>query len=177
MKLANIEQTVILWRENQRISLRAFLRSLLSNPQIAQTKAMLDFLVDDPVTLKDDDVVDIQRRKSMDEKRVEEQRQFYEVARKRAAELDVYMEELVLDTQNLSPNADFPAFAETLLRVMVSPNCSRKSRTNLAYKISAFNTRSSRNGYESRWLRQSIISSWLRTTPPNCLRKQRRSTR
>jgi len=32
----------------------------------------------------------------MDEKRVEEQRQFYEVARKRAAELDVYMEQYVL---------------------------------------------------------------------------------
>lgn len=36
---------------------------------------------------------DILRRKAMDEKRVEEQRQFYEIARRRAAELDVYMEE------------------------------------------------------------------------------------
>jgi Domain of unknown function in PX-proteins (DUF3818) len=31
----------------------------------------------------------------MDEKRVEEQKRFYEIARKRAAELDIYMEELV----------------------------------------------------------------------------------
>lgn len=31
----------------------------------------------------------------MDEKRVEEQKQFYEIARKRAAELDVYMEQYV----------------------------------------------------------------------------------
>jgi hypothetical protein len=29
----------------------------------------------------------------MDVKRLEEQRQFYEIARKRAAELDVYMEQ------------------------------------------------------------------------------------
>jgi hypothetical protein len=33
----------------------------------------------------------------MDEKRVEEQKRFYEVARKRAAELDVYMEQYVSD--------------------------------------------------------------------------------
>ena len=33
----------------------------------------------------------------MDEKRVEEQRQFYEIARKRAAELDVYMEQFRQD--------------------------------------------------------------------------------
>ena len=86
-------EPVVLWRENQRISLRAFLRSLLANPQIANTKAMKDFLTFDPVTPKDDDVDDIIRRKAMDEKRVEEQKQFYEIARKRAADLDVYMEQ------------------------------------------------------------------------------------
>jgi hypothetical protein len=86
-------ETVILWRENQRISLRAFLRSLLANPQIANTKAMKDFLTFGPMTPKDEDVDDIMRRKAMDEKRVEEQKQFYEIARKRAADLDVYMEQ------------------------------------------------------------------------------------
>jgi hypothetical protein len=86
-------ETVTLWRENQRISLRAFLRSLLQNPQIVQTKAMEDFLTQSPITPKDDDVEDIIRRKAVDERRMEEQRQFYEIARKRAAELDVYMEE------------------------------------------------------------------------------------
>ena len=86
-------EPVILWRENQRISLRAFLRMLLANPQIANTKAMKDFLTLHPMTPKDEDVDDIMRRKAMDEKRVEEQRQFYEIARKRAADLDVYMEQ------------------------------------------------------------------------------------
>jgi hypothetical protein len=85
----------VLYRESQRISLRAFLRTLLHNPQIANTKAMEEFLTTDPVTLSDDDAEDITRRKHLDEKRVEEQKQFYEVARKRAAELDVYMEQYV----------------------------------------------------------------------------------
>lgn len=86
---------VVLYREEQRISLRAFLRSLLQNPQLAQTKIMEDFLTRDPIKLSDEDCVDIMRRKSVDEKRVEEQEKFYEIARKRAAELDIYMEQYV----------------------------------------------------------------------------------
>lgn len=54
---------------------------------------MKDFLTLNPMTPKDEDVDDIMRRKAMDEKRVEEQKQFYEIARKRAADLDVYMEQ------------------------------------------------------------------------------------
>jgi hypothetical protein len=54
---------------------------------------MQDFLTHAPIQPTDADVEDIARRKAMDEKRVEEQRRFYEVARKRAAELDVYMEQ------------------------------------------------------------------------------------
>ncbi|KAI1415964.1 succinate flavoprotein subunit [Hypoxylon sp. FL1857] len=87
----------ILWRENQRISLRAFLRYLLHNPQTAQTKALQQFLTHDPITPTDEDLEDIIRRKAVDEKRVEEQRQFYEIARRRAAELDVYMEQFRQD--------------------------------------------------------------------------------
>ncbi|KAI5465937.1 hypothetical protein BGZ63DRAFT_411381 [Mariannaea sp. PMI_226] len=90
-------QPVVLWRENQRISLRAFIRSLLGNPQIANTKAMQEFLTNGPITPTDDDVEDIIRRKLLDEKRVEEQKQFYEIARKRAAELDEYMEQFRRD--------------------------------------------------------------------------------
>ncbi|EPE36382.1 PX [Glarea lozoyensis ATCC 20868] len=89
--------TVTLWRENQRISLRAFLRTLLANPQIANTKAMTEFLTLTPILPTDADVIDIARRKAMDSKRVEEQKKFYEVARKRAAELDVYMEQFRRD--------------------------------------------------------------------------------
>lgn len=91
------QETVVIWRESQRISLRAFLRTLLQNPQIANTKAMEEFLIADPVALNDEDNDDIVRRKHVDKKRVEEQKQFYEVARKRAAELDVYMEQFRQD--------------------------------------------------------------------------------
>lgn len=56
---------------------------------------MQEFLSGDPLTPTDDDVEDISRRKTVDEKRMEEQREFYEIARKRAAELDEYMEQLV----------------------------------------------------------------------------------
>jgi predicted esterase YcpF (UPF0227 family) len=84
---------MVLWRESQRISLRAFLRNLLSNPQIATTRAMTEFLTFQPVKLADENLWDIEKRKAMDAKRLEEQKQFYEIARKRAAELDVYMEQ------------------------------------------------------------------------------------
>jgi hypothetical protein len=65
----------------------------LQSPQIAQTNAIQDFLTKDRIQLQDEDVDDIVRRKAIDERRVEEQKQFYEIARRRAAELDVYMEE------------------------------------------------------------------------------------
>ncbi|UKZ63006.1 uncharacterized protein TrAtP1_004234 [Trichoderma atroviride] len=88
---------IVLWRENQRISLRAFLRSLLHNPQVANTQAMVEFLSGDPITPTDEDVDDIVRRKALDEKRMEEQKEFYEIARRRAAELDEYMEQFRRD--------------------------------------------------------------------------------
>jgi hypothetical protein len=54
---------------------------------------MQDFLSEDPMIPTAADMEDIDRRKAMDLKRLEEQKQFYEIARQRAAELDVYMEQ------------------------------------------------------------------------------------
>ncbi|KAI1430024.1 hypothetical protein F5Y12DRAFT_781622 [Xylaria sp. FL1777] len=90
-------ENTILWREDQRVSLRAFLRYLLQNQQIAQTNAIQEFLTRTPITLSDEDVDDIYRRKAVDAKRMEEQKEFFEIARKRAAELDVYMEQFRQD--------------------------------------------------------------------------------
>lgn len=53
---------------------------------------MQDFLTGHPVKLNQEELEDIQRRKTLDEKRIEEQRRFYEIARERARELDIYME-------------------------------------------------------------------------------------
>ncbi|KAH8149732.1 uncharacterized protein LAJ45_06363 [Morchella importuna] len=83
---------VELWRENQRISLRAFLRALLGDEQIAKSRAITKFLLENPITLNAEERVDEERRRAMDNIRIEEQRRFYEIARQRARELDVYME-------------------------------------------------------------------------------------
>ncbi|KAF4123573.1 succinate dehydrogenase (ubiquinone) flavoprotein subunit [Geosmithia morbida] len=91
------DQDVVLGRENQRVSLRAYIRTLLQNTQFANTKAVQNFLENDPINPTDEDIDDILRRKEVDEKRIEEQKRFYEIARKRAADLDEYMEQFRRD--------------------------------------------------------------------------------
>ncbi|KAK4636154.1 PX domain-containing protein [Fulvia fulva] len=85
-------QDTVLHREDQRVSLRAFLRNFLQNEAIANSKSMYDFLTAQPITLNDEERADIDKRKHMDSKRLEEQRQFFEIARQRARDLDVHME-------------------------------------------------------------------------------------
>jgi hypothetical protein len=86
------KQSRKLYREEQRVSLRAFLRNFLQNERIAQSNAMTDFLTHDPIEVNEEEMEDIERREEMDAKRIQEQKQFYEVARQRAAELDIHME-------------------------------------------------------------------------------------
>ena len=99
---------VVLYREDQRVSLRAFLRTFLQNEQIAESKAMDEFLTGKPVKLNLEELDDVQRRKDMDEKRIKEQRRFYEVARERARELDIYMERFRRDIIESSMLKDKP---------------------------------------------------------------------
>lgn len=94
---AHNTEKVLLFREEQRVSLRAFLRTFLQNEQIAKSKAMHDFLNAGRLLPNREEQGDITRRKEMDEKRIEEQRQFYEIARRRAAALDVHMEKFRRD--------------------------------------------------------------------------------
>jgi hypothetical protein len=94
-----------LYREEQRVSLRAFLRSFLANERIAQSSAMAEFLTHDPIEVNEEEMEDIAKREEMDKKRIEEQKQFYEVARKRAAELDIHMEKFrreIVESNGLS---------------------------------------------------------------------------
>ena len=58
---------------------------------------MVEFLTSQPVKLNEEEFDDIRKRKEMDEKRIEEQQRFYEIARQRARELDVYMEKFRRD--------------------------------------------------------------------------------
>lgn len=90
-------ENVTLYREEQRVSLRAFLRTLLQNQRIAESKAMDEFLTIQPVILNEEELIDTRRRKELDARRIEEQKRFYEIARKRAQELDVYMEKFRQD--------------------------------------------------------------------------------
>ena len=103
------KRDVVLYREDQRVSLRAFLRTLLQNEQVASSKAMEDFLSGPSVKLNQEELLDIDRRKEMDRKRIEEQRQFYEVARQRAKELDIYMEKFRRDIVESSTSSSFPS--------------------------------------------------------------------
>ena len=58
---------------------------------------MQEFLTTNIIHLNEEEFGDIKRRKDMDQKRLEEQQRFYEVARQRARELDVYMEKFRRD--------------------------------------------------------------------------------
>ncbi|KAJ5965363.1 hypothetical protein N7481_012077 [Penicillium waksmanii] len=93
----DVSRETVLYREEQRVSLRAFIRTLLQNKRIAESKSMEEFLTAKPVTLNEEELLDVDRRKAMDAVRIEEGRRFYEIARQRAAELDVYMEKFRRD--------------------------------------------------------------------------------
>lgn len=92
-----IPEPVNLYREEQRISLRAFLRTILQVPRIAESAAIEEFFTSDPVVVNEEELMDIERRKQLDAKRIEDQTKFYEIARKRAQDLDVYMEKFRQD--------------------------------------------------------------------------------
>lgn len=99
---------VVLYRETSRVSLRAGLRHLLGNDRCARSVAMTEFLTKDPIQMTFEEGLDIERRKELDEKRIKEQRQFYEVARARAAELDVHMEKFRRDIVENSKFSGIP---------------------------------------------------------------------
>ncbi|KAJ5306442.1 hypothetical protein N7508_005457 [Penicillium antarcticum] len=93
----DVSRETVLYREEQRVSLRAFLRTVLQNKRIAESKAMEEFLTARSIKLNEEEHLDVQKRKAMDAVRIEEQKRFYEIARQRAAELDVYMEQFRRD--------------------------------------------------------------------------------
>lgn len=93
----DVSRETVLYREEQRVSLRAFIRTLLQNKRIAESKSVEEFLTTKPIQLNEEELLDVKKRKDMDAIRIEEQKRFYEIARQRAAELDVYMEKFRRD--------------------------------------------------------------------------------
>ena len=101
------QEHVTLFREDQRVSLRAFLRTILQNERIASSKTLREFLTRQPMIPNREESEDIAKRKRMDEKRIEEGKRFYEIARKRAKELDEHMEKF---RREIVESSEFPAF-------------------------------------------------------------------
>ena len=118
---------VTLYREDQRVSLRAFLRTSLQHVQIAETNAMHDFLTADPVKLNEEELEDLDRRKAMDEKRIEEQKRFYEIARQRAKELDIYMERFRREIVERSKDLVVVISHNTFLQAHIIPRRTQKA--------------------------------------------------
>lgn len=92
-----VQERVVLYREEQRVTLRAFLRTCLQNERVASSAPMREFLTADPITPNQEEKNDMTRRKDMDAQRLDDQKRYYEAARKRAKELDVHMEKFRRD--------------------------------------------------------------------------------
>lgn len=76
---------------------------------------MSKFLLDEPIQMNEEERIDEDRRRSMDKIRIEEQKRFYEIARQRARELDVYMERFrreIVESSEFSSILKFPAANE-----------------------------------------------------------------
>lgn len=84
---------VPLAREKNRLTLRAYLRSLLKIRSVANSNTLKAFLLDDPISLSDAELIDTQRREAMDRMREEEQLRFKQEADRRVAELDEHLEQ------------------------------------------------------------------------------------
>jgi PX domain len=192
---SDVRGSVTLYREEQRVSLRAFLRTILQNKRVADSKAMEEFLTANPVILNEEELIDIQQRKNADASRIEEQEKFYEIARQRAAELDVYMEKF---RQDIVESSMFLATLNVrwLIMQMASRSCFRKSKKKTKSRTSVLSIKSLLNGFELStsfslisyiklkfWVDETglppryITSSSRRTTRQNCSRKPRRYTR
>lgn len=64
-------QNIRLAREKNRLTLRAYLHSLLSNRELASSPVLLHFLLSDPTQLSRDEQEDTRRREEADRKRDE----------------------------------------------------------------------------------------------------------
>lgn len=74
-------------RERNRLTLRAYLQSILSIPQVANSPVIRSFLLSHPVTLTPPEAVDIQRRLEADAVREEGRKRFAEEAERRVEAL------------------------------------------------------------------------------------------
>jgi len=79
-------------REKNRLTLRAYLRSLLSLPLVSESSSLADFLLGDPYTLTASELEDARVREGLDELRSSEASRFDEEATKRVKELRTHLD-------------------------------------------------------------------------------------
>ncbi|GAA5879573.1 hypothetical protein JCM3774_000289 [Rhodotorula dairenensis] len=86
-------------RERNRLTLRAYLRSILANPVLASSDAFQSFLLESPIELNSKEQQDVLIREEMDRIREQEMRSFRAEVEERVEELEGYLrkfrEELV----------------------------------------------------------------------------------
>ena len=99
-------------RERNRLTLRAYLRTLLANPVLAASDAFQSFLLETPIQLTSTEVRDVEIREEMDRIREEEVRSFRIEVEERVEELERHLrgfrEDLVQSGQ-LSRRPEFVA--------------------------------------------------------------------
>lgn len=78
-------------REKNRLTLRAYLRSLLGSPAVAESAVLMDFLTAEPTTLTRAEEEDAAIREGLDHVREEEHKRFSDEAAKRAQELQQHL--------------------------------------------------------------------------------------
>ncbi|KIS71296.1 uncharacterized protein UMAG_01196 [Mycosarcoma maydis] len=84
-------------REKNRLTLRAYLRSLLASPSVAESALLMDFLTAEPTTLSRAEEEDAAIREGLDHVREEEHKRFSDEAAKRAQELQRHLKDFKQD--------------------------------------------------------------------------------
>lgn len=98
-------------REKQRITLRSYLRSLLQNTTVSKSQTLLEFLFCNKIhRLSESEMRDMEQRRKLDIKRIEDQIEFYKIATERARVLEVHMTEFKQDL--MQPDGLQRLFAE-----------------------------------------------------------------
>ena len=80
------------WERN-RLNVQRYLHSLLSVKEFAQFRELAAFLLENPVTLTEEEREDIEERKRLDQHRNEQKKAFKKEAELKAKELDDQVEE------------------------------------------------------------------------------------
>jgi hypothetical protein len=89
----------VLARERNRLTLRAYIRLILATPNVGNSTILRDFLLENPITLSDEEMVGLEMREEMDRTREAELAKFRSEVDDRVKELETHLrwfrEELV----------------------------------------------------------------------------------